>query len=382
MQIPPYVIRSSPARRPWALPARALLCTLCGVLLLALLGGCSAVDKPDPSGPSGFDAEAYRTKKEAATDTFLDPARPAAERIEAAEDLGYPEEETFDALLAVASNPAEPDAVRQTAFDHHRFDRAWIEAVLAVLSDPADGGPELNAHLVMELGRRSIQVPDDLEPKIITVLRVLLDDPRDPVRLAAYRILVASSDTVAVTRLTDALRANAPPIPLDEAIRLLDVNGPNFHVDVVRPFLGSGDVAVQAEAARVLAVDPESRAQVVKLVLNRETPQRVRLRGIRALAREDEAYLGYGLRLVSNRSEDPDVRLAAMHAYVGRLNYQPSPRQVQIEFAKVVESLANPLPSSTSEVSKADAELRAQARRLFVYLKKAFPAVAAHYAGS
>lgn len=362
----------------------------CALLLLAvLLAGCATAPGLGPAtdpgagagsgGPGGEgpeSVEAQRERYRAAVETFLDPGRPTAERVAAADDLPYPDDDTMAALLAIGSDPTEDDEIRWQALSHHPFTREYIEAVLAILSDPAEGGgEELHARLVADLGRRAFKVPEDLELRIVETLRELLDDPRDRVRLAAYRALVTSHDTVAVSRLSDGLASEAgPPIPLDEAIRLLDIDGSVNHVAVIRPFLGHPEAGVRAEAARSLAVDPDSRPAIVEMVTDREAPEVVRLRAIRALAREDDGFPKYATALVADREESLEVRRAAMKAMVGRMNYFRVPVQEQIVFAEVVARIARSGPRTGQP-----ALLAADARKLMVYMKKAFPPIAEHF---
>lgn len=355
-----------------------LLGRLGAAALLLATAGCATATAPARPATGelggGPDPELYEARQAAATETFLDPGRPKAERLEAAEDLGYPEDETFDAMLAVGTDPTEDDGVRWEALRQHRFDDAYIEAVLAILADPSDGGEKLNADLIEDLGRRAFQVPPALEQQIVATLRGLLDDPRDLVRLAAFRVLGASHDTVAISRLTDALAANDSPIPLDEAIRLLDVDGSVFHIEVLRPYLEHEEVPVQAEAARALAVDPDSRPRIVELVTSVETDRQIRLRAIRALAREDERFADYAIPIVANGQESAEIRRAAMKAFVGRMNYFDVDPKDQLRFAAVVERIAR------GRAFDADSrKLQADARALLVYLKKAFPVIAKAY---
>lgn len=354
--------------------------------LAAVAIGCSSSPGPatplgggDGAGASGGDVEAVRAERAAAAAIFLDRDQPQAARLEAAGRLGDQDAQTHAAMLEVGRDPTEDDQVRWQALRLHPFDRDYIEAVLEILTDPEDGGAQLEADLIEDLGRRSFQLPTDLEQRIIETLRALLDDPRDAVRLAAYRVLVMSHDTVALSRLSDHLRSGEEvPIPLAEAIRLLDIDGSIYHLDVIRPYLEHPDPQVRAEAARALAVDPDSRPRIIEMVRDAAAAQQVRLLAIRALAREDARFPHYAIPLVADRQEGPAVRRAAMKAMVGRMNYFPVDPKEQIRFAEVVEALARARPGRGGEA----ASLHAEARELLVYLKKAFPAIESHYAGT
>jgi hypothetical protein len=203
-------------------------------------------------------------------------------------------------------------------------------------------------------------------------LRKRLTDPRGAVRLAAYRALVASHDAVAIDRLVESLRGRSrPPIPLPDAIELLDVDGPAKHIRTVQPYLENPDPAVRAQAARVLAVDPESRPTIVAMALDRETPTTVRLHALRALAREDENFFKYAIRLVQNRQDLPEIRYMAMKSAMSRLNYHEEAAATQIAFAKAVQKLASERGIQTFDGH----DLAAEAKALFAHLNKYFPAI-------
>jgi len=215
-----------------------------------------------------------------------------------------------------------------------------------------------------------------VKQRILATWRRLLDDRRDAVRLSAYRVLVANHDPAAVNRLSESMRSGNVPIPLTEAIKLLDLDGATSHLGALRPYLRHSDPDVVASAARALSVDPQSRAAIVRLAINPQTPEEVRLQALRGLAREDERFGSYAIPLVNNREEDGDVRFGAMHSYAGRLNYNRIPEEEQIQFAQAVERIAG----DQGLRSEAAGRIRTEARKLLEYLKQAFPAIGRFYA--
>ncbi len=324
-------------------------------------------------------AAEYRAQKEAATKTFLDAEAPKQARLEAATKLGYPEEETFHAMLRIGADTMADDEIRWQAMRQHRFDENYLDAVLDILEDPQDGGGKLVGDLVENLSRRTtFRLPAPLEQRIRAALRDLLDDSREQVRLAGYRSLVSAHDTVAVNRLVQALndKDRQVPIPLHEAISLLDLDGSIYHIRTLQPYLDHKDSRVQAQAARALAVDPSRRPQIVDLALDQTTPEEVRLHALRALAREDEAFSRYAIELVADGGESAAVRYAAMKHLAGRMNYREVEADHQIRFAEVVEQL----PEDSTLEGKSGEELQREATKLLAYLQQAFPAVELHYA--
>jgi hypothetical protein len=309
------------------------------------------------------DPEAYRSAKTAATATFLDRSRPQEERLEAAKDLGYPDDATLAALLAIGIDRTQSDAIRWEALRRLRYDDGYLDAVLKILDDPEDGGEELDASLVEDLSRRTTFTPPvKARQRIQGVLRKLLDDKRDKVRLYP----------VAINLLSESLRENQDvPVPLHEAIGLLDLDGSINHIGALRPYLHHGDPRVQAQAARALAVDPESRPAIIDLAKNSGTPAEVRLHALRALAREDGQFASYAIPLVEGVKEDPAVRYAAMHAFAGRMNYNSLAPAEQVRFAQAVEKLAADPDLRTGDALK----LKEAAQELHLYLLQAFPEI-------
>ena len=323
------------------------------------------------------EVSALRDARVQATATFLDASEPVAARLLAAERLGYPDAETFDELLRVGQDRSDDNAIRLVALKRYRYDQQYIDTVLSVLADTTESD-DLAAGLIEDISRRTtFRQPAEIRQQLQSALRERLTDTRDAVRLAAYRALVSSHDALAIDQLVQSLRDGGPvPIPIADAIELLDVDGPNKHLGTVRPFLANQDPSVQGQAARVLAVDQDSRQRVVDLAFDSTTPREVRLNALRALSREDEQYLAYALRLMANRTEDADVRYVAMEGGMIRLNYHNEPPESQIQFAIAVESLSG----QSGVVTSQDLDVGAEAKRLSAHLRRYFPAVGKFFA--
>lgn len=318
------------------------------------------------------DVAALRQAKREATETFFDTTEAVEVRLAAIRRMGYPEPETFARLLEVATTSTEDDRVRLAALKRHRYDDRYLDAVLDIIADPAESAM-LASELIYDIARRTtFRQPAEIRQTLQTALRARLDDPRDAVRLAAYRSLVSSHDMVAIDRIVEGVRDGTPPVPMADAVELLDVDGPTRHVQTVQPLIASQDPAVQAQVVRVLAVDPDSRQLVVDLASKRETARQVRVNALRALSREDPGYFSYALRLMSNRREDPDVRYAAMKGAMARMNYQQvSPRR-QVQFGRAVQNIAR---TARGQVTSDGRNLAAEAKQLVAHLRKYFPVI-------
>lgn len=318
------------------------------------------------------DVAALRQAKVEATETFFDTTEDVEERLAAIQRMGYPEPETFDRLLEVATTSTEDDRVRLAAMKRYRYDDRYIGAVLDIIADPAESAM-LASELIYDIARRTtFRQPAEIRQTLQAALRQRLDDPRAAVRLAAYRSLVSSHDMVAIDRIVEGVRNGSPPIPMADAVELLDVDGPTRHVQTVQPLIEAQDPAVQAQAVRVLAVDPDSRQAVVDLASSRDTARQVRVNALRALSREDPEYFSYALRLMSNRQEDPDVRYAAIKGAMARMNYHQVPPEQQVRFGRTVQNIAG---TARGQVTSDGKDLAAEAKQLVAHLRKHFPVI-------
>lgn len=317
--------------------------------------------------------DAMRAEKAAATTTFFDTKRADAERLEAAQKLGYPEADSIPGFLAVGTDRAQSDAVRRVALGFVPYRDKFLDAAVKILEDPEDGGEELDAGLIEDINRRTtFRIPVQDQQRIQNVERKLLGDKRDKVRLYAYRTLVANHDTVAINQLVDSLRQGRDvPIPLPDAIQLLDDDGAASYIGALRPYLSHEDAQVRARAAHALAIDPDSRQKIVELATNPQSPPEVRLNALRGLANADAGFGRYAISLLENAKDDPKIRLGAMEFFTGRMNYNKVDPEEQIRFARVVQKVAAEEAARDEEAQK----LRAAAKELVVYLKKAFPAL-------
>ena len=315
------------------------------------------------------DVEVLRQEKASATATFLNKTQGVQARLAAMAKMGYPETKTFEALLEIGRDTAENSAIRKAALHRHRFDEKYFAVVTKILEDPVDGDEDLDTNLVLNLGQRvTFRAPAEVRRRMQVVLRKLLDDKRDRVRLQAYRTLVASHDAIAINRLSESLQAKKNfPVPLPEVINLLNEDGPVSHIVAVRPYIDHADPAVKAQAARALSVDPQSRAKIVAFVRDPRTAREVRLLALRALAREDEKFPEYAIPLMQDAQGDPQVREVAMQTFTGRMNNNKVDARSQVRFAEAVKRV--------SSENRGDKKLQSAASELHAYLVKTFPAV-------
>jgi len=322
------------------------------------------------------DTVKLRLDKQTATNTFFDKARPVNERLNSIKNMGYPEDATFERLISLAKDKTENKDIRLAALKKHQYDEIYFSTALEILNDPAEPA-SLKAGLVKDLGQRTtFRMPSEMRQQLQSALRARLDDPDESVRLAAYRVLVAAHDIVAIDKLVTGLRSGTNvPIPIAEGIELLDVDGSGKHFITLRPFLNHPDPGVQAQASRALASDPQSRNRVVEIATNKNINKDTRKNALRGLARDDENFMDYAIRIILDAQESADIRYEAMKDAMGRINYKNEPDTNQVRFAQAVERVAAGRPARTSDGK----ELTAEAKTLLAYLKKYYPPIGRYY---
>lgn len=322
-----------------------------------------------------IDADAYRAQKQNAVDVFFDKGQPTERRLAVVPQLGYPTKDIAERLFQVGKDKTEADAIRLAAMKKHRYTENWLTLMLATIADPSESD-ELASGLIRDVSQRTtFKQPVETLQQIRATLRARLDDSRPQTRLEAFRTLVASQDQQAVDKVVSSLRANTPVVPIVDAIQLLDLDGASKHILTLRPFLEHDNINVRAEAARALTVDPQSQPQIVQWVTDSTMNKNLRLKAMRGLAREDELFISYGMKLALNPNEHADIRYAALENSMRRLNYQGASAREQIAFAQVVERLT----SVRGAVTSSGKDLGAEAKQLLAHLRQNFPAIKRHY---
>ena len=342
-----------------------------GILGIALLVSLFAASTSATAQPAGS------PERRAAAAAFLDRKLPKAARLQAAQKMGYNEDHVYPRLIAIGADRTEDDEIRAAALSRHPIQGEYLETVLRILEDPKNGGEELDAALVVDLGKRvTFRLHDAIEQRLRSVLRALLDDTRPKVRLAAYRSLVAQHDSVAINSIADSLRRGSNfPIPLAHAVKLLDQAGAVNHITALRPYLEHPSPEVQAHVARALSIDPESRKKIIALVTTGSAPEAVRVQALHGLARVDDQFAAYSIPLIENPAESRAVREAAIVTMAGRLNYRRVDPADQVRFAQAVRKLSvEPAPATDGA-----RRMQNDARRLHDQLRKNFPAIQKHY---
>jgi hypothetical protein len=290
--------------------------------------------------------------------------------------MGYPEERTSQALIAVGADATEETAVRLAAFGRARSGERWFDAALTVLESQTDGDETMDSELIVQLGKRmTFRQTPEMRQRWQAAMRRLLDDPRASVRLQAYRTLVANHDTLAVSRISDSLRDRQNvPVPVPEAVAMLDLDGPMNHVEVLRLYLEDPDLAVRAQAALALGIDDNSRATLVRYATDERTPVEVRVHALRGLARVGRSFPDVAIPLVENQRTNSRVRQEAMKSMVGVLNYNQIDAKTKIRFFDVLSTLA-----VDPQLLNVNDGLGSEAKEVQAYLIRAFPEVKRHH---
>ena len=322
------------------------------------------------------DTALLKLNKQTATNTFFNKSKSRNDRLNAIKKMGYPEDETLNKLISLAKDKSEDKDIRLAALKKHIYDEAYFNTIMEILTDAAEPA-SLKAGLIKDIGQRTtFRMPSEMRQKLQSTLRLNLDDPDESVRLAAFRVLVSAHDITAIDKIVESLRrGTGVPIPIEDAIELLDVDGSGKHLTTLRPYLDNPNPKVQAQAARALANDPESRKKIVALATNNKTDKDTRKNALRGLSREDGNFMQYAINIILNTQESADIRYQAMKDAMGRLNYHPEPDTVKIQFAQAIEKVATGRPARTSDGK----ELTAEAKLLLPHLRKTFPAINRFY---
>jgi hypothetical protein len=190
------------------------------------------------------------------------------------------------------------------------------------------------------------------------------------VRVNAFRALAPTNDAVAIELLGDSVREGTDgPVPLAEAIDLLDLAGSTGHLSLLRPLLDHPDLEVQMQAVKALGVDPASHDAIIAILEDRGRPTALRVQALRGLKRSDPGFVARAVRLIDDRSEAVEVREAALHYAVGYLNYHQVPAADQAALARAVERMAQTEPELMRRYDSTPAAI-------LDYLRRHFPAAA------
>ena len=194
---------------------------------------------------------------------------------------------------------------------------ASLDRALALLADPADGTPELDAAAVEVVATQMMFTDEGLDrhDELHAALVRALADPRRPVRVAALRALTPHRDPAAVAALVAALeRPEGALFEPEEAILMLAAAGLGDQAAVVRPFLDHQDAGVRAAAATALAGDEASRGPILELLADPRQTAPVRTAALDLVARGVPGALPAALDLVTSEEADPRLRAQAAAA--------------------------------------------------------------------
>ena len=280
--------------------------------------------------------------------TFLDTARPPAERLRAAGQLqAILDPDQIRRGERVALDPGESAAIRIRALQlvgaQAQLDTSFGRQ-MALMALDSSAEKSLRAQATLELARASFNLPEHAA-EVVEALRAGARDPDPQVRRESIRALAGHADPVILRMLeSDLDSARSTRLPASEAAALLgSVDPAPFYPLFRRLIRAPPDSATRLVAIRLVAGDTSSRALLTSILQDRKESADARHAALGALAAGDP--LGLPQRVVpvvGNESDPADLRIRAIKAVeISRTSRDPkllgrSPD----EFDRVVETLA------------------------------------------
>jgi len=340
---------------------RGMLFALITILLLEL-PDIAASQQDESSSPS----ELLRENRPKAIGIVRDRLREKRHRLDALRQMLVHERETFQELLRVADDPGEEEEIRREIFRTLPFNRELLNTQLKVLREVREGRANLVSDVIADLGARArLHHDSQALHETLETVGVLLTDQRQKVREAAFRLLVPMHDQKSTLLLVDGLRdtkkALISPVL---AIELLHSAGAEALVDAIRPYLDHSDTAVRAMAALTASVDLQSRPKIVNLMKDRHQPAEVRTAALNGLSTYDTGFPQYALDLIKTNEENVEIRKAAIHRFVGLLNYRTIDQDIFDEFMQAINQLASGTGNQTGGLTEYALQTRSYVQKL------------------
>ena len=280
-----------------------------------------------------------------AIDAFLNPGLDKDQRLIAGSVLRFPSEQESTRLLTLITDSSQDEDLRRTAIAAHGPNFSVIQPCLDILADPDDGSAAFNAWLVDHVNS-TFRFPLESKTRqdVVSRFRKLLEDDRGEVRHLAFEALLAVNDEVALKYVADGFtdEANAK-LPAQQAIQYLYRADPRQHAPLIRPLISHGDEAVRAEAIKALGFDGQSRQAIVGLLGDQQTPEKIQVAALEALAVGGAAELpDNAIKIIRDRQRKPEVRAEALRWMSIFVKGGPEHVQAeqQVDFARACEEVA------------------------------------------
>ncbi|MEM8568153.1 MAG: tyrosinase family protein [Bacteroidota bacterium] len=218
---------------------------------------------------------------------FLNVAIPVSERIEAANNAFLREEEDLALALEILSNKNEEELIRLKSvqlLDHTK--EQFLDAAIEIIPE-TDEPIELRSALIHYVfaSKRFNRYFSSRRPRFFDILRGLITDSNQQLRIQSIDILAAHEDEVVQSFLREEIRKEESEfISKQDAIFFLRQNTKPQHADLFREiFEGSTDIDVRKAAIEGLDQDPELVGFLQEVVMNKREDFKVREAGAFAL---------------------------------------------------------------------------------------------------
>ena len=248
---------------------------------------------------------------------FLNVALPVTVRLEEANHAFLRKEEDLALALAILSNKNEEESIRLKSIgllDHTK--ELFLDAAIEIIPDTEEP-VELRSTLIHYVfaSKRSNRYFPSRKPRFFEILRGLITDSNQQLRIQAIDILAAHEDEVVQEFLREEIRKEQSElISKQDGIFFLRQNTKPQHADLFREiFEASTDIEVRKAAIEGLDQDPESVGFLQEVVMNKQEAFKVREAGAFALHHiNHETMNDLAAQIISEpESESPNMLFAS-----------------------------------------------------------------------
>jgi hypothetical protein len=221
-------------------------------------------------------------------------------------------------LVELINSKKNDDGLRSEALSRLARGHASeaLDAALAIVRDPDNGGPKLQLAAVEMLGELCLfhRLTADRHREAEATLADIVKSGAVPIRHAAIESLAVLQAADAPALLRAQLESKSPWLSPREAIPLLKTAAPQSPATyaALKRYLDSPDPTTQALAIQGLAGDADSRQRRIDFLLDADAPAAVRIAALKSLMHNDPGFPDAALRLALDAASDLELRREAV----------------------------------------------------------------------
>jgi HEAT repeat protein len=240
------------------------------------------------------------------------------ERRNAVQALHPRKPESKARILEILNSKKNDDALRSEALRRLLRGTATdaLDAALAVVRDPDNGGPKLQLAAVQILGELCLfhRLTADRHHEAEAALADVVKSGTVPLRHTAIESLAVLQATEAPALLRSQLESKAPWLSPAAAITLLKVAAPQSAETyaALKKYLDSPDPTTQALAIQGLAGDTDTRQRRMDFLLDADAPAAVHSAALKSLMHNDPGFPDAALRIALDSASDLELRREAV----------------------------------------------------------------------